>query len=197
MDFKEFTYRYGLSLNDKQTEAVKAVDGPVLLLAVPGSGKTTVLVSRIGYMIYCMNIPAKNILTVTYTKAAASDMKKRFISIFGREHADDIEFRTINGICFKIIQYYCRLKGSKGFTLVESEGDTNRIISSIYSSVEKEYPAESDLKSIRTDIAYIKNMMLTEEEIKAMDDDRDYCISKIYSGYSSVMRERRLMDYDD
>lgn len=62
MDFKEFTYRYGLSLNDKQTEAVKAVDGPVLLLAVPGSGKTTVLVSRIGYMIYCMNIPAKNIL---------------------------------------------------------------------------------------------------------------------------------------
>ena len=60
MNFTDFTEKYNIQLNEQQLRAVRAVDGPVLLLAVPGSGKTTVLVSRLGYMIYCSSEPKEN-----------------------------------------------------------------------------------------------------------------------------------------
>ena len=85
MDFAEFSQKYDIQLNEQQKAAVLAVDGPVLLLAVPGSGKTTVLVSRIGYMIFCRNIMPESILTVTYTIAATKDMRSRFEKKFGTE----------------------------------------------------------------------------------------------------------------
>ena len=85
----------------------------MLLLAVPESGKTTVLISRLGYMIFCKNIRTENILTVTYTVAATNDMKERFFDKFGTEYANRVGFRTINGISQKIIQYYRKNKGEK------------------------------------------------------------------------------------
>lgn len=69
MNFTEFVQNYHIQLNEQQMQAVQATEGPVLLLAVPGSGKTTVLVSRLGYMIYCLGITPESILTVTYTVA--------------------------------------------------------------------------------------------------------------------------------
>ena len=83
MTREEFLDRYTRQLNDKQLEAVQAVNGPVLLLAVPGSGKTTVLVNRVGYMLMAEGIRPENILTLTYTIAATKDMARRFESIFG------------------------------------------------------------------------------------------------------------------
>ena len=104
MNFTDFTEKYNIQLNEQQLRAVRAVDGPVLLLAVPGSGKTTVLVSRLGYMIYCLGIRPESILTVTYTVAATEDMRRRFAKIFGEEDAKRLEFRTINGISQKVLQ---------------------------------------------------------------------------------------------
>lgn len=72
-------------------------EGPTLLLAVPGSGKTTTLVTRLGYLIHCLGVEPGRILTVTYTVAAAGDMKRRFAALFGEEHAGALAFRTING----------------------------------------------------------------------------------------------------
>ena len=69
MDRTEFDRKYTRRLNPQQQEAVHAVEGAVLLLAVPGSGKTTVLVTRLGYMLCCCGIPADKILTMTYTKS--------------------------------------------------------------------------------------------------------------------------------
>ena len=89
---------------------MRQMDGPVLLLAVPGSGKTTVLVTRLGYMVYCKNIRPENILTVTYTVAATKDMKARFVRFFGEDHADKLTFRTINGLCAVVIRYYAARK---------------------------------------------------------------------------------------
>ena len=84
MTFEEFKNTYALHLNGQQEEAVQATEGAVLLLAVPGSGKTTVLVSRLGYML-AKGIAAERILTMTYTVAAAADMRRRFIALFGEE----------------------------------------------------------------------------------------------------------------
>lgn len=103
MQWKEFERKFPIKLNARQREAVQSVDGAVLLLAVPGSGKTTVLVTRLGYMIYCRGISPENILTVTYTVAATRDMRRRFASYFGEEMAERLEFRTINGICARIL----------------------------------------------------------------------------------------------
>ena len=99
MTWQEFEQQFSIQLNEQQKSAVQSVDGPVLLLAVPGSGKTTVLVTRLGYMIYCKGMDPGKILTVTYTVAATKDMADRFAAKFGQEMAERLEFRTINGIC--------------------------------------------------------------------------------------------------
>ena len=88
MTYEEFCTRFQIQLNEQQTEAVRSVEGPVLLLAVPGSGKTTVLITRLGYMIYCVGIAPQQILTLTYTVAATHDMAARFCSYFGEELGD-------------------------------------------------------------------------------------------------------------
>ena len=114
MDLNTFQTRYASSLTAQQLAAVQAVKGPVLLLAVPGSGKTTVLVLRLGYMIRCCGIDPSSILTMTYTVAATRDMKQRFIALFGEDMADRLEFRTINGVSARIIRAYEKDGGETG-----------------------------------------------------------------------------------
>lgn len=197
MTYGEFCTKFQIQLNQQQSEAVQSVQGPVLLLAVPGSGKTTVLITRLGYMIYCAGIAPENILTLTYTVAATHDMAARFHSVFGDELGGRLEFRTINGVCARVIQYYGRLIGKNSFTLVTDEKGTAAMLSAIYQKVEGGFATASDIKNIRTLITYIKNRMLTEEEIRQMDEEADFKISEIYSAYCSQMRNRGLMDYDD
>lgn len=188
-----------IKLNQQQLMAVKSIDGPVLLLAVPGSGKTTVLVTRLGYMIFTKKIPPERILTLTYTVAATRDMEARFEAFFGTEMRGRLEFRTLNGICAKIINYYGRKIGKTSFKLVTDEKIIASILSSVFQKIQDSYPTESDIKNIRTSITYIKNMMLTAEEVKRMEEESDseIAISQIYKAYCEEMRNRGLMDYDD
>ena len=208
-----------IKLSPQQAEAVKTVNGPVLLLAVPGSGKTTVLVLRLGYMIKKYGIDPENILTVTYTVAATRDMACRFAGFYGEELASRMEFRTINGICAKVISYYSRALGKKAFSLVTDEKQTAGILSQIYQQVEQTWPTEAELRSVRTMITYIKNQMLTEEEIRTLgsgsgagqrengigssasgplrESDSHIDIARIYERYNRWLREQHLMDYDD
>lgn len=196
MTFESFIEKYNIKLNTQQLEAVQAVEGPVLLLAVPGSGKTTVLVTRLGYMLYCRKIAPEAILTMTYTIAATADMRSRFRAVFGEEMSTRLEFRTINGVCAKIIQSYERLTGGSAFELLSDEKQIAAIISEIYREATESFPTESDIKSVRTLITYAKNMMLSEAEIKALDEQCDK-FSVMYEKYSELMKGRRLMDYDD
>ena len=197
MDWNEFVNTFPIQLNQQQQEAVQSTEGAVLLLAVPGSGKTTVLVTRLGYMIYCRNIQPESILTVTYTVAATKDMSKRFADRFGEEMAEKLEFRTINGICARIIQYYGRKIGKTPFELVKEEKNTTGMLVEICQEHGMGYPTESDLKNVRTMITYIKNMMLNEKEIQKLEEESDIRIRDIYQAYCSQMREKKWMDYDD
>lgn len=197
MEWKEFETTFSVKLNQQQKEAVQSTKGPVLLLAVPGSGKTTVLVTRLGYMIYCKNIPPESILTVTYTVAATKDMSERFAVRFGEDMAKRLEFRTINGICARIIQYYGRRIGKTPFELVKDEKATTGMLIRICQDHGMGYPTESDLKNVRTLITYIKNMMLNEEELQKLEEELDIRIAGIYREYCRQMREQKLMDYDD
>ena len=197
MEWQEFERKFPQKLNKQQKEAVQSVEGPVLLLAVPGSGKTTVLVTRLGYMIYAKGIAPEKILTVTYTVAATEDMAARFASLFGTDMADRLTFKTINGICACIIHTYGRKTGRTPFALLNDEKVVADTLAKIYQKTERTYATESDLQTVRTLITYIKNSMLTEAEIRELDKTADMKISAIYKEYNTWLREQKLMDYDD
>ena len=199
MEPSAFEKKYMSRFNAQQRKAVRQVDGPILLLAVPGSGKTTVLVTRLGYMALCCEIKPEEILTVTYTVAATGDMRARCAEHFGEDLAKQFEFRTINSICAKIIQYYGRQYDRSPFALVSDEKQITALLSAVYQEVQREYPTESDLKSVRTQITYIKNMMLTDEEVRklAAKLEGPINIAEIYQRYCRAMRENQWMDYDD
>ena len=187
MDFLEFSNKYKLNLNKEQEIAVTQTDGAILLLAVPGSGKTYTLVSRIGYMILCRNINPERILTMTYTVAATNDMRERFATLFGTELADQLEFKTINALSLAIIKRFEELTGRRPFTLVTDSDETStKIISNIYHLVTGDYASESEIKQIKTYITYFKNMMMTDEEIKKFPSS-DIPIYDIYKGYVETL----------
>ena len=197
MTWTEFRNRFSIQLNQQQESAVQSVEGPVLLLAVPGSGKTTVLVTRLGYMVYCKGIAPERILTVTYTVAATKDMAARFARCFGAEMAERLEFRTINGICARVIQYCSWKSGRTAFSLLTDEKRIAAMLAGIYQRIEHSYPTESDLQNVRTLITFIKNRMLGEEAIRALEKDAEIQLLRIYKAYNAELREHQLMDYDD
>ena len=197
MTLEQFKEQFNIKLNNQQLKAVQSVQNPTLLLAVPGSGKTTVLVTRLGYMIYCLGIEPESILTVTYTVAATNYMRQRFETMFGEQLAARLEFRTINGICSKIINYYGNCIGRKAFDLITEEGFKSKILSLIYQKELNEYPSENDLQTVITLITYIKNMMLSNEETESLGKKENLPLAEIYKAYCGELRRQSLMDYDD
>lgn len=196
IDENSFIKKYISHLNANQQKAVQTVDGPVLLLAVPGSGKTTVLVNRLGYMVFCKGIDPRNILTLTYTVAATKDMTRRFASIFGEEYSDLLEFRTINSICLKIIRYFAERIGRKAPELI-SDDKAAKLISDILAKYLSDFPTESDIKAVRSLITYCKNMMLSDEEIQELGEQQAISLLEIYKEYNQYLKANKLMDFDD
>lgn len=196
MTLTQFLTTYHLTLNQQQQQAVQTLDGPVLLLAVPGSGKTTVLVSRIGYMVLARGIPPESILTMTYTISAAQDMRQRFAAIFGPEYARRLEFRTINGVCSRIISCYERMTGRKAYVLMDDGREQSALISSLYHQLTQEYTTESTIKSIQTAITYAKNQMLRDEELAQVEVD-GVEFPALYRAYVQTLQQQQKMDYDD
>lgn len=196
MTSTEFDQIYLKTFNAQQIEAVHSVDGAVLLLAVPGSGKTTVLVTRLGYMIHCHSIPTQRILTMTYTVAATVEMRQRFVDLFGKDIADGMQFCTINSLSAQIIRRYARTYGSgHPFELIPNDAAA-AMVGRIYRELHGEYPTESTIKDIRTGITYIKNMMLSDEEL----DAHEFSVSKmpqLYRRYCGQLKREQRMDFDD
>ena len=189
MDFSQFKAQFSIRLDPQQEAAVQAVEGPVLLLAVPGSGKTTVLVTRLGYMCQVRGIRPESILTMTYTVAAARDMERRFASFFGEEAAKLLSFRTINGVCSRIIRYYERVTGRSAFRLLEDSGRKSAFLGELYRSQTNEYATESTIKGLETAITYVKNQMLKGEELSQVEvEGLDF--PAFYQTYCKILRDK-------
>ena len=196
MTEEQFAEQYMARLNEQQREAVRATEGAVLLLAVPGSGKTTVLVTRLGYMTAVAGIDPRSILTMTYTRAATKEMRSRCASLFGGDAARQISFGTINAVSLDIVRYYSRNHGRAGMFRLVEEADAARLAAEIYRELTNEYAAESTVKDIRTGITYAKNMMLTEDETAKMETGVER-FPEIFARYNDELKRRRLMDFDD
>ena len=182
-------------LDPQQEAAVLGTEGPALLLAVPGSGKTTVLVARLGYLIQCRGVDPRQILTVTYTVAAAGDMRRRFLELFGGR-LEAPPFRTINGLCASIIDRYAARRGTVPFQLAGSEGRLDAVLRDLLVRTGTARPTEQQIRDARTQITYCKNMLLTEEEIHGRQvEGMDF--PAVYFEYQDFLRRSRLMDYDD
>ena len=192
--FQLFKEKYNVRLNKQQERAVLAVEGANLLLAVPGSGKTTVLVTRLGHMVINKNISPESILAITYNKDAADEMKDRFTAQFG-SIGGQIDFRTINSLSLKIYgdhyqQIHCRKKRNIG------TDERRQIIRDVYRKVNGEFASENDFQELSTAISYIKNMMLTEEQIYGIEADYPH-LYEMYQAYEAKLNEQFQMDFDD
>lgn len=197
MTENEFDKRYTSNMTEQQKKAVKAINGAVLLLAVPGSGKTTVLITRLGYMVCCCKIAPSQILAVTYTRAATHELKNRFVNCFGSQYASGLEIRTINGLSSKIIEKYGSVYGTENIPrLMSNEGDRKRLIGDIYRATTGEFADTSAVNEIGAMITYAKNMMLTDEQIAGLHGE-GYDPLRIYKEYNRELSSRSLMDYDD
>lgn len=191
MKIDEFINKYNLNLNEQQKEAVENINGKILLLAVPGSGKTTVIVSRIGYMIYCKNILPENILTLTYSVSATKDMKRKYSSIFGENNK--LQFRTINSFCVSVIREFERQTGRTAFTLFRN---TEEILSHLYIRIKNDFPNETVIKDINSQIIYANNMLLKDSQIREIKND-NIDFYKIYKEYENYKIKNKIMDFDD
>ena len=200
MTFEAFQKQFHYEMLDpQQAAAAAATEGPVLLLAVPGSGKTTALLARLGYLVCGRGVDPARILTCTYTVAATGELRARFGARFGAAYAGRMEFRTINGVCARIVARYAR-DGRTAFSLVADEGRRYALLRQAWLAEGHDFPTESDLRGMATAIAYLKNQMLTDDQADAVcfrSGEGLVPIGPIYRAYKAAMRRNRWMDYDD
>ena len=193
-DFLSFCKKYDIHLNSQQAQAVHAIDENVLLLAVPGSGKTTVLVARLGYMILEKHIDPEKILAITFNTQAAAEMKQRFSLKFGSVLANQISFKTINSLAYQIYSQFCFDVHYPKRNIDERR--EKAILRNVYQSITKEFPSENDILNLQSEITYVKNMRLDASQIKELEED-DSFFPKMFEMYEKVMKEQGLMDFND
>lgn len=183
-------------LNDRQKEAVLYGDGPLLILAGAGSGKTSVLTKRVAYLIKERNVSPKNIVAITFTNKAAKEMKERIIKEVGKE-GYDIQISTFHSFGLRIIkENYEKLGYEKNFTIIDSD-DSLTIVKKIL----KEMGIDStrfNPKFIKNQISSCKNEMVTPEKYKNLVNDELSDITyKVYKKYQDTLLRNNSLDFDD
>ena len=182
------------NLNNEQINAVKHLDGPCLVMAGAGSGKTKVLTTRIAYLID-NGIKDYNILAITFTNKAAKEMRDRVNVLFGHEINSFIG--TFHSFGLRIIrENYMYLGLNKNFTIIDSE-DVLSIIKKILKDKNLD-PKHYSPYYIRNKISFIKNEMLTSSMIdKFFTTEIDLVVKDVYNTYSEKMLKNNSIDFDD
>ncbi len=189
MDKKVFLNTYASQLTQQQIDAVTRVEGPSLLLAVPGSGKTTVIVLRAGYMVHCAGIPERQMLTLTFSRSAAEEMRARYAALFGPEHMP--QFSTIHSFCVQLLRKY------RDVRMIEGQ-ERERLLRVLYyqNSTNADAFSENVIRQVDTAIGYAKNRLLDEQGIRELVSiDEDF--PAVYYAYQEALREMGRMDFDD
>lgn len=195
--FDELKKKYGINLNEQQKLAASHRDGPAVILAVPGAGKTTVLIARTANLILNYNINPLNILSVTFSRASANDMEKRFRTLFGNIIRDGIHFSTIHSFAYYLLRGYSSITGKK-FRVVENNGGVNKvsILKKLHYEINGSNINDDELDDLVNSIGFVKNMMIDEKDFKKYNFNIDN-FNEIYRRYERFKRENEYIDYDD
>ena len=197
--------QFHLSFTQQQLQAIETIDGPVLLLAVPGAGKTTVMVSRIASMIYEHGIAPSSILTITFSKAGARDMRRRYEGLFGQLEKETPLFCTIHSFCYQVVGSYCQATGGVAPQLIEAR-ERSMALREIYQRINQEFLSEDLEEELVSNLSFIKNAMLRQEDVeqnekqpaeKRVLETQIKNLWSIYKAYSNFKRDNGLMDFDD
>lgn len=185
------------TLNPPQCEAVQHTEGPLLILAGAGSGKTRVLTHRIAYLIEEKGVNPWNILAITFTNKAAGEMRERVDKIVGFG-AESIWVSTFHSTCVRILRRYIdRLGYDNSFTIYDTD-DQKTLMKDIckYLQIDTKVFKERNLLSA---ISSAKNEMITPEEyrLKAEGDFGRQKIATVYEEYEKQMRANNALDFDD
>lgn len=181
------------NLNKEQIEAVKTIDGPVLVMAGAGSGKTKVLTTRIAYLIE-EGIPSYNILAITFTNKAAAEMRDRVSNLIG----DVSSFiGTFHSLGVRIIRENHDVLGlPNNFTIIDSD-DTNTIIKKLLKEINLDSKQYSP-SYVRNRISFIKNQMLTDGELdRLFNTPMDKVVVEVYHRYNNKLKTSASVDFDD
>ena len=179
-------------LNKQQVEAVRHIDGPMLVLAGAGSGKTKVLTSRIAYLIE-NGISTDNILAITFTNKAAKEMKEREIKLIGYD-AKSIQISTFHSLGLKMIkENYARLGYKSNFVILDSD-DTLTVVKKIMKDLNLN-PKFYNPRDIRNKISSAKNELLDPEAYSKVEFDSN--IIEVYRKYNKKLVINNSVDFDD
>jgi len=200
--FERLFRETGVVMNQMQKEAISHPVGPLLLLATPGAGKTTVLNARILYLILRQGVKPENILALTFSKAAAKEMDVRFLQLYGQFVKSKIRFSTIHSFCYFIVRAYFQEK-RMAFTMIENEQgilSKNSVLKRLYAEINQTILTEDKLEELANAICFIKNSMLSRLDVKNMDTKvKDLVL--IYEAYEHYKKNAHpghiLIDFDD
>lgn len=183
-------------LNPQQQEAVKTTDGPLLLMAGAGSGKTRVLTHRVAFLMVEKGINPYNILAITFTNKAAKEMKERIGSIMGGA-AEDVWISTFHSMCVRILRRDIdRIGFNRNFTILDST-DQQSVIKGILKDKNID-PKKFDPRTILGSISSAKNELVDPEEYsKLVGGFYEQVVSDVYEEYQKRLRKNQALDFDD
>lgn len=184
-------------LNNKQLEAATQIDGPVLILAGAGSGKTRVLTNRTAYMIDECGINPWNILAITFTNKAAGEMRERIDKMVGYG-SESIWVATFHATCVRILRRYANLMGyGDSFTIYDTD-DTKSVIKEVTKRLQIDTKQFSE-KGFLNRISNAKNELRTpaDETLDAKGDYGDELYAKVYTEYQKTLKSNNAFDFDD
>lgn len=205
----------GVQLNDVQKEAVLHSTGPLLLLASPGSGKTTTLNMKIGYLILEKGYQPSKILAVTFSRASAQDMRERFDRFFPALNEESVNFSTIHSFSFTIVREFF-FKTRQSFQIIEGDMDKDKIQASdeaeegvvlhkkwvlrqLFKEVAFENITDDQMEELLTYISYIKNKLIPLAEIEKVKTSVE-AFAEVYRAYEAFKQKdpsKLLVDFDD
>ncbi len=183
------------NLNEKQKEAVVNIDGPMLILAGAGSGKTKVLTTKIAYLIE-QGVDPTNILAITFTNKAANEMKSRVEMMIGLD-TKRIQISTFHSFGLSIIKKHYNILGYKSnFTIIDSD-DTLSLVRRILKDMNLD-PKFYNPKTIRNKISSAKNELIVPEKLENfINNEIDEVVVNVYKEYQKKLKANNSLDFDD
>lgn len=197
MDFYESLFTYcGYCFNEPQRLAISHFEGPSLTLAVPGSGKTTLLLARTVSLISEWGVPPSQILTMTFSKAAALDMEARYKEKYQPHFKYNLKFATIHSFSYRVLKTW-RSKRNLPLVLIDGDGQSKfEILSKLYRQINHEYLGEEAFEELSNALSYAKNMMLLTSEFAA-EGLKFPKLPELYRAYEKYKQEQGMIDFDD